>query len=418
MTRVVIAGAGVAALEAALALHDLAADQVDLTLVAPERRFVYRPLSVGEPFALGEPRSVPLDAIARDLGAELRRDSLTSVDVDAHRALFASNGSLDYDVLLVAVGARRVAAYTHAIAFRGPEDSEAVHGLIQDLEGGYVSRIAFVVPPGVAWPLPIYELALMAAERAAAMSRSDVELTVVTPEPEPLAAFGHEASAAVRRRLEDAGVKLETSVSAQIPDARTVILRPERRLLGCDRVVALAETDPVAIGGLARDPRGFLPVDRHGRVIGAPDVYAAGDGTDFPVKQGGIACQQGDAAAESIARDAGTVLEPRPFRPVLRGELLTGGRPLYLRTVLQDNGNGSSESSGHTLWWPPVKIAGDYLAPYLAERERTAPTARVAPPARRVARIAHPLSEGHGIELLGFDFESDTATAASRPSST
>jgi sulfide:quinone oxidoreductase len=155
MTRVVIAGGGVAALEAALALRDLAGDSVDLALVAPEQLFVYRPLSVGAPFALGQPRSLPLDALARDVGVDLHKDALVSVDVEGHRAHLAGGGELAYDTLLVAIGARRVPAYEHATTFRGQEDSEAVHGLIQDLEGGYVKRIAFVVPPGVAWPLPL-----------------------------------------------------------------------------------------------------------------------------------------------------------------------------------------------------------------------------------------------------------------------
>ena len=57
---------------------------------------------------------------------------------------------------------------------------------------------------------------------------------------------------------------------------------------------------------------------------GAEDVYAAGDGTNFPIKQGGIACQQADAVAEVIAKAAGASLEPRSFRPVLRGRLITG----------------------------------------------------------------------------------------------
>ena len=48
--RVLIAGGGVAALEAMLALRALAADRVSVVLVAPDREFVYRPLAVAEPF--------------------------------------------------------------------------------------------------------------------------------------------------------------------------------------------------------------------------------------------------------------------------------------------------------------------------------------------------------------------------------
>ena len=50
--------------------------------------------------------------------------------------------------------------------FRGQEDVEALHGLVQDIEEGYVRSVAFVVPAGVSWSLPLYELALMTARRA------------------------------------------------------------------------------------------------------------------------------------------------------------------------------------------------------------------------------------------------------------
>jgi sulfide:quinone oxidoreductase len=84
------------------------------------------------------------------------------------------------------------------------------------------------------------------------------------------------------------------------------------------------------IDGLPHDHAGFLPVDAHGRVPAAPGVYAAGDATDFGIKQGGIACQQGDAAAEAIAAEAGADIEPAPFAPVLRGLLLTEHDTLWL----------------------------------------------------------------------------------------
>ncbi len=56
------------------------------------------------------------------------------------------------------------------------------------------------------------------------------------------------------------------------------------------------------IGGIPQTFDGFVPVDSFGMVSGTQDVYAAGDITTFPVKQGGIAAQQADAAAEAIAR--------------------------------------------------------------------------------------------------------------------
>ena len=88
------------------------------------------------------------------------------------------------------------------------------------------------------------------------------------------------------------------------------------------------------IPGLPHDARGFIPTDAHARVLGCAGVYAAGDATTFPLHQGGLAAQQADAAAEAIAASLGAIARAEPFRPVLRGVLLTGGAPLYLRAIL------------------------------------------------------------------------------------
>jgi sulfide:quinone oxidoreductase len=407
-TNVIVAGGGVAAIEAMLALRDIAGDRVSITLVAPQEDFHYRPLSVGEPFALGHALSLPLATIARDVGAEIRQDALAEVDADAHTVRLESGEALSYDALLVAVGARRVPALQHVQTFRGQEDSEAVHGLIQDLEGGYSGRIVFVVPAGVVWALPIYELALMTAQRAYEMSLTDIELTIVTPEERPLGIFGHGASDDVERMLDEAGIALETSSRAEVPGTGTVILHPHGKVLEADRIVALPVTTAVLIDGLPRDRDGFIPVDSRGEVRGADDVYAAGDGTWFPVKQGGLACQQADAAAEAIAAHAGADVDPTPFKPVLRGKLLTGDKPLYMRSDISGTAGDESISSGHTLWWPPGKVAGAYLAPYLAARQEMG-SEGTAPPIHRSHLLLGSAREGHGIELLGLDLAAPQA---------
>ena len=98
---------------------------------------------------------------------------------------------------------------------------------------------------------------------------------------------------------------------------------------------------------------------------GVEGVYAAGDGTSFPVKQGGIATQQADAAAEHIAARLGARLEAEPFDPVLRGMLLTGSDSLYMRHTIA-GGGGEGTVSADRLWWPPDKISGRYLSAVLS----------------------------------------------------
>ena len=122
------------------------------------------------------------------------------------------------------------------------------------------------------------------------------------------------------------------------------------------------------LAGLPFDESGFIPIDEHARVAGVEDVYAAGDGTNFPIKQGGLGTQQADAAAEHIAARLGASIEPTPFNPVLRGKLLTGSGSLDLRHDLT-GGHGEGIASTHHLWWPPQKVGGRYLAPWLTRNQ-------------------------------------------------
>jgi sulfide:quinone oxidoreductase len=131
-----------------------------------------------------------------------------------------------------------------------------------------------------------------------------------------------------------------------------------------DEAIALPRLRGPKIAGVPADGAGFIPTDPFGAVAGLAGVFAAGDATTFPVKQGGLAAQQADAVAQSVAAALGAPLAPRPFKPVLRGLLFTGDDDRFLRTSI-GGGEGDGTSSGAALWWPPSKIAGLYLAPYL-----------------------------------------------------
>lgn len=362
-TRVVIAGGGVAALEAALALRALAEERLEIELVAPEPHFWYRPLSVAEPFQLGETQRYELGSLASAAGATFTVGALQGVDAAGHEAK-TSVGAIPYDALLVAVGAAPTEAVPGALTFRGPADTDKIRTLLEETAAGDVHRVAFVVPSGAAWSLPIYELALMTAGHLGAHQIQGVELALVTPEEEPLQLFGRAGSDAVRELLDERGIELVTSVYVTEFADGELRLVPAGRI-HVDRAVALPRLRGPRLDGLPQTLDGFIPIDAHGRVRGLEAVYAAGDITNFPVKQGGIATQMADAAAEAIAAQLGADIRPDPFRPVLRGLLLTGGRPRYLRHELTGVGEVDT-ASPEPLWWPPAKIVGRHLAPFLA----------------------------------------------------
>jgi sulfide:quinone oxidoreductase len=186
-------------------------------------------------------------------------------------------------------------------------------------------------------------------------------LVVVTPEERPLALFGSRASHAVADLLRRRRIEVMTGARVrEDDDGRLVLDEAATQQLEPERVVALPLLAGEDIAGLPADDDGFLPVDDSCRVPGAPGVLGAGDGTTFPIKQGGLATQQADSVAEQIAAGAGAAVEPRPFRPVLRGSLLTGEETLHARREL-DGDEPAGVASADYLWWPPHKIGGRYL---------------------------------------------------------
>jgi sulfide:quinone oxidoreductase len=365
--RVVIAGGGVGGLEAMLALRALAKERVSIDLIAPTREFVYRPLSVLEPFEAVETPRFNLAEIALDQGARHHLDAVTALDPERRRVKMQSGRELSYDVLVVAVGARHSEAIEGALTFGGPGDRQLLADLLVEAERGIAARIVFAVPPGVVWALPLYELALNTAAHLAARGLEGIEITLVTPEDSPLALFGQQASQVVRGLLAERGIELKTGAYPVAVEDGNVTLVPHGQI-EADRVIALPRLEGSALPGLPQDEEGFIATDEHCLVHGLTDVYAVGDATSFPVKQGGITAEQAEAAAEAIASRAGAPVTPRPFRPVLRGLLLTGGEPHYLSANITRGPAIESETDVEPLWWPPSKIPGRQITRYLQER--------------------------------------------------
>ena len=372
--NVLIVGGGVAGLEAALALRELGGGRIATTMIAPNPEFVYRPMSVREPFGYAEARRYPLDELARDIGVELLVDSFKWLDPERSVLHTEAGEQLSYDAVLLALGARLYARFEHALTIDDARLDELLHGLIQDIEGGYVQRLAFVAPGRMGWPLPIYELALMTAARAQDMN-IELSITIATPEDAPLAIFGRGASDGVRQLLEDNGIVTITSAHCEVPEPGHVAINPGARHLEADRIVAMPELHGPSVPGVPGGPvGGFIPVDVHCKVPGIDRVWAAGDATDFAINHGGIAAQQADVAAQAIAALAGVAPAPAPFHPVIHGILLTGGKPRYLSAHVTGGHGSSSEITEAPTWSPATKIAAKYLAPYLVNHDRLART--------------------------------------------
>lgn len=354
--RVLIAGGGVAGLEALLALSVLASDLVDVTLLAPELTFFDRAGAASQPFEPPRVRGMRLADIAHDLDAHLRQGHLDRVEHDRRRVITSTGDELAYDMLVLAVGARpaRLWQSDGVLTISGDHDGgmNSYPVLLHQIRQGQISRVAFVKPDGATWPTPLYDLALLTAGFCAAHDRGDVELTLITPEPRPLAIFGAAASAAMARLLHESGVALRTS-SHGLPRGRGWLdLTPGDAGMSVDRIVTQPRLVGPRLRGIPCDRDGFIPTDSHGRVIGIDDTFAAGDATAVAVKHGGVAAQQADAVAAMIAFTAGVTIQPRPFRLTLGG------------TQTADDPQGPTTSETPS-WSSPDSLGGGYLAPDL-----------------------------------------------------
>ena len=258
-------------------------------------------------------------------------------------------------MLLLAVGARPYPALSEGVLFDPAHGRDVLARLAADPAG----HTAVVVPPGVGWALPAYELALLLSTQPGAV------VTLVTAETAPLEAFGRPGTALVREECHAAGVALLTAARA-VTTSPTRLGDDGRFALDVDRIVHLPRHVGPGIPGLPCNAAGFVVTGRDGAVARMDGVFAAGDGTFGATKPGGLAAQQGEAAAQAIAALAGVAVDAGPPETTLRGILRT---PRGLRYLQATATGGTAEVSRHPLWWPPTKVASAWLTPWLTTRD-------------------------------------------------
>ena len=361
--KVLIAGGGVAALEAILALTVVGGDSIEIELVTPNPTFSLAALSVAQPFGGDEPRQIDLSEFCAARNVELRLDSLSEVWGEQRRILTGSCEDIPYDALLLAFGARRVGSIPGARPFRAGIDVQWLSRLLGKIESGSTKRVIFALPESVRWSLPLYELALSTSQWSRERGADGVSLRIVTADLDPLRIFGWQPARRINELLDDAGIELITGTVAERFEGG-VLRCEDGHAYPADAVITLPDVFVPDVPGLPQGRGGFIGCDAEMRVDGLESVWIAGDASWFPVKQGGIAAQQAETAAAGIATAAGLDVEPQPFRPTIRSALLTGAEPEFLRSDMTEEGGGQITTS--PLWWPPIKVAGPRLAPFLA----------------------------------------------------
>lgn len=360
--RVLIAGAGVAGLEAALALRDLAGERVEVVLHDPGEEFSYRPFGIGEPYGTTRAFRYDLRRLSELCGASLQSGAIAAVEPERSVAISREGERHPYDHLILATGARALWAVPGAVTFWGVADEGQVGDLIARLRSGRLQRLVLTMPTEQGWYVPLYELAVLVAGVVRRTANRHARITVVTPESAPLGIFGPRAAEQTRALLAERRVSLITG-ARPLEFAAGRLRTDGGEDIEADAVITLPRLEGRKVSGVPHDGDGFVAVDERGAVIGLDRVYAAGDITSLPFKQGAFATQQADSVAEAIAAAVGVGIEPRPAAPRMRAVLWTGQGPRYLTAENGSSGGLSTPSQRHLEVLHNGRLTARYLSP-------------------------------------------------------
>ncbi|MGH2958586.1 MAG: FAD-dependent oxidoreductase, partial [Solirubrobacterales bacterium] len=363
--EILIAGSGPGALEATLGLSASEYLDAKIALISPQLEFQYRPNLVMEPFGVTTTAKYAVAEVIRHPDVTQWSGTLERIDTAASKAYSPEGDEFDFDALIIATGTE-----THAdlnepvVTFGKPGSLEKLKEIVAAIDAGSVHSVLFTAPPGPTWQLPLYEFALMCAERAERQSGQQIVISIATPEADPLDVFGAENSATVLRLCADFGVVLHTDTTVEAFDGTTAHLS-DGTSQAVDRVFAMPRLTGRAPEGIPTDEDGFIHVDDNQLIAGTTNVYAVGDVTDFRVKQGGLASMQADAAICAIESTLGGREAAEPFVHEIDAILLAADRRVAMRARI---GNETSQSIAIEQPTGPVqKIQSRLLSERLRE---------------------------------------------------
>ncbi|MEU3279283.1 NAD(P)/FAD-dependent oxidoreductase [Streptomyces antibioticus] len=268
----VVAGAGMAGVQTAVALREQGFDGT-VTLIGAEPHQPYDRPPLSKAVLLGKAEHSAFDVDFESLGIDLVLGREVLGLRPADHALDTGAGPVPYDVLVVATGAE-------PIRLPGAEGVPGVH-LLRTLDDAERLRPVLadrhdVVVVGAGW---------IGAEFATAAREAGCAVTVVEAADRPLAgALPAEVAAPMTGWYADAGIDLRTHTRVDRVEPGAVVLDDGSRL----------PVDAVVVGIGARPATGWLTgsgveLGAYGEVVAdaalrtsVPEVYAVGDCASFP----------------------------------------------------------------------------------------------------------------------------------------
>jgi sulfide:quinone oxidoreductase len=292
--RVVVLGGGVGGTLAANLLDKSLGRDVHVTVVDPTGMHDYQPgyLYV----ALGEASGHWLSRDERTLlrkGVDLAIERAVRIHPDAQTVQLERGGSLEWDYLVIATGARLVhdaipGLVEGSYGFYSLNDAERLREALRRFRGGRV-RVGIAGIPYKCPPAPV-EFTFMVEEYLRKRGiRDRSEVTLLSPLNR---AFTIEsASKLIQPIMDKRGIELTTffNVEAVDPSAGTVeSLEGEKVEYDLLVLVPPHKGQQVVIDSELGDPSGWLPTDRFTLQVGEHErIFALGDATNLPISKSG-----------------------------------------------------------------------------------------------------------------------------------
>jgi sulfide:quinone oxidoreductase len=384
--HIVVLGGGFGGLESAFYLRKLLGRRAKLTLISDRDHFLFKPNTIYVPFGKEPERYViPLSETLHHRHIGFVQDSVTGLDPGAQRVTLAGGPDVPYDALIVATGATMRPGEVPGLAEHGntiwtPDEMMRLRGSLDRLlatvrAGVGEQKVLFVVPPNNKCAGPLYEMVLMLDTWLRRQGvRPHVRIEYATYERSFIQVFGPRLHQVVATEFRERSIEghlhqLVTAVEegrAHFQDGRSI---PFDLLVSFPPYAAA-----VSYAALASDERGFVKTSPQTRQVpDHPEIYAVGDGGDFPVKQAFLALLQADAVAEHLAQ---RILGEEPtaaFDPVsmcimeqfdkatfAQVPLRVTGDPAMPVTVREDRLEEYKVGTGH-LWRVGKKLLGTVL---------------------------------------------------------
>ncbi len=370
--KVLVAGGGYGGLETALALKDALAERVEITLLTPTVDLTYRPLSSGAPFVREPAHTIDVHRLADERGLRVVLDELVTVQDDECRVLTHDGELIDFDALVIAVGAHERGSAPPLISWGQEPDQGQLGALLDELAAGTVKSVAVTIPAGAGWPLAGYEAALIVAWTASQLAPTPVSVTLITAEERPAGGLGPQAADWVSRTLADAGVEVlgsrvvhnftaeqDTHDRGGGHTVRVTLGDPVHEIT-VDRVLCVPESFGPDVSGLPSAPHGFLPTGVDGRVVDSDRVWALGDAAHRALKHSIITAAEADSVASSIIATLGLGEPSGAPLPALHGILVDVPEQRWW-DANSEHLHDEQMATG-CLWWPPEEALGAHLA--------------------------------------------------------